>query len=95
MPKYAAGLRKTLQRKREPIVQQTQPAKTTYAETYYSEVTATAAKGRVVANGIPVTCILDSRAATSLITKSLMKALDLKISRPSKLVIVTANGSKV
>src|ERR1041384_7564905 len=59
MPKYAAGLRKSLQRKREPIVQQQQPTKTTYAETYYSEVTATAAKGRIIANGQPVTAILD------------------------------------
>ena len=42
-----------------------------------------------------MTGILDSRAATNIITKSLMNALRLKIDRPSKLVIVTANGSKV
>src|SRR5919205_1530614 len=44
MPKYATGLRKSLQRKWEPIVQQTQATGTTYAETYYSDVTTTAAK---------------------------------------------------
>jgi hypothetical protein len=58
-------------------------------------VIATAAKSLVTVKGQNITAILDSGAATSIITKTLMKELGLKINQPSKLVIVTANGTKV
>ena len=43
----------------------------------------------------PVTAIIDSGAATSIITHRLMKKLGYNISEPSKIVVVTTDGSKV
>ena len=43
----------------------------------------------------PVNAIIDSGAATSIITHKLMKKLGYQISAPSKVVIVTTNGAKV
>jgi hypothetical protein len=91
IPKYNSALRKCMQRKREPIEQKT----TTYAKGYTAGVVATAAKSLITVKGQSITAILDSGAATSIITKTLMKELGLKINQPSKLVIVTANGTKV
>jgi len=42
-----------------------------------------------------VTAIVDSGAATSIITKSLMKKLNYAPDQSSKLVIVTANGARI
>lgn len=43
----------------------------------------------------PVKAIIDSGAATSIITHKLAKRLGHKISAPSKIVVVTTDGSKV
>jgi hypothetical protein len=40
------------------------------------------------------TAIIDSGAATSIITKTLLDRLGYEINRPSKLIVVTANGSR-
>jgi len=42
-----------------------------------------------------ITVIIDTGAATSIISKKLMKKYDYKIDQPSNLIIVTANGSRV
>ena len=45
-------------------------------------------------NGRAQTAIVDSGAATSIITKALLNKLDCRIDRPSKLIVVTANGAR-
>ena len=42
----------------------------------------------------PITVVVDSGAATSIITSSLLEQLGYKSSGPSKVVIVTANGTR-
>src|SRR5215204_3740631 len=41
-----------------------------------------------------MTAIVDSGAATSIITKALLDRLGYKIDQPSKLIVVTANGAR-
>jgi len=43
--------------------------------------------------GNPVVAILDSGAAVSIITAKLMRKLGLQIQKPSKTIVVTANGN--
>ena len=38
--------------------------------------------------------MLDSGAAVSIITEKLRQQLGLKVNRPSKIVVITANGTK-
>ena len=45
-------------------------------------------------NGRAQTAIVDSGAATSIITKALLNKLNCRINRPSKLIVVTANGAR-
>ena len=42
-----------------------------------------------------MSAVVDSGAATSIMTKKLMDKLGYKINEPSKLTIVTANGSRI
>ena len=56
--------------------------------------TTTAAKVTLRINGRAQTAIVDSGAATSIITKALLNKLDCRIDRPSKLIVVTANGAR-
>jgi len=55
----------------------------------------TAAKCDLYVGKTPVTAVIDSGAATSIITRPLLKELGYQISGPSNMVIVTANGSRV
>src|ERR1044071_3346320 len=52
----------------------------------------TAAKITLRINGKVQTAIIDSGAATSIITKPLLSRLGYQVDKASKLVIVTANG---
>ena len=52
----------------------------------------TVAKCELYVRKTPVTAVVDSGAATSIITRPLLKELGYQISGPSNIVIVTANG---
>jgi predicted aspartyl protease len=88
-PKYRAELSKAVKRsynrkgEREANLVESDEDKTT-----------TAAKVTLRANGKVQTAIVDSGAATSIITKALLNKLNCKIDRPSKLIVVTANGAR-
>ena len=55
---------------------------------------STAAKVTLRINGKAQTAIIDSGAATSIITKPLLNRLGYKVDKTSKLVVVTANGAR-
>ena len=57
------------------------------------EEATTAAKVNLRVKGKVQTAIVNSGAATSIITKSLLDRLGLTIGCPSKLIVVTANGA--
>ena len=54
-----------------------------------------AAKCQVRIKNEPVYAILDSGAAICVITKGLADKLKLKITKPSRTIVVIANGTKV
>ncbi|GBB94651.1 hypothetical protein RclHR1_23990005 [Rhizophagus clarus] len=55
----------------------------------------TAARCELYIGKEPISTVIDSGAATSIITKSLMKQLGYQIDQPSNMVIVTTNGTRV
>ena len=83
-PKYRAGLQQAIRR------------------SYINEANlvendkndSTAAKITLRINGKAQTAIIDSGAATSIITKPLLNRLGYKVDKASKLVVVTANGAR-
>src|SRR3989440_311994 len=77
------GLATTLSQKKKAIFEKTNETNPT-----------TAAKLPLRINGRSQTAIVDSGAATSIITKALLNKLDCRIDRPSKLIVVTANGAR-
>lgn len=82
-PKYRSAVKKSVQRKRE-------------ANYIGNDNTATtAARCDVYINDEKLPAVIDSGAATSIMTKKLMKKLGYTIDQPSNLVIVTANGNRV
>ena len=88
IPKYRSGLIRAVKRTREK--------ETNYVEQFSDEEEQiTAAKCEVYIGKEPITAVIDSGAATSIITSSLLEFLGCKINRPSKMVIVTANRTKV
>ena len=82
-PKYRSAVRKSVQRRREA--------------NYIGEdsQTTTAARCDIYINNEKLSAVVDSGAATSIMTKKLMDKLGYKINEPSKLTIVTANGSRI
>src|ERR1044071_3874547 len=58
------------------------------------EEATTAAKIFLRVNHKPQTAIIDSGAATSIITKFLLDRLGFEIAKDSRLVVVTANGAR-
>src|SRR5256886_8427189 len=82
-PKYRSAVRKSVQRRREA--------------NYIGEdsQTTTAARCNIYINNEKLSAVIDSGAATSIMTKKLMDKLGYKINEPSKLTIVTANGSQI
>ena len=82
-PKYRSAVRKSVQRRREA--------------NYIGEdsQTTTTARCDIYINNERLFAVVDSGAATSIMTKKLMDKLGYKINEPSKLTIVTANGSQI
>ena len=86
IPKYRGGLAKSIRRTRK--------TEANYVSNDHSSHT-TAVRCNFHVDGVPVSVVIDSGAATSIMTHKLMKKLGYTIDRPSDLVVVTANGSKV
>jgi hypothetical protein len=84
IPKYRSAMLKSIRRKREANYLGHEAGNPT-----------TAARCEFHINGEPVSAVIDSGAATSIMTKKLMKKLGYSINSSSNLVIVTANGTKV
>src|SRR5436305_9796439 len=82
-PKYRSAVRKSVQRRREV--------------NYVGEdsQTTTAARCDIYINNKRLSAIINSRAAISIMTKKLMDKLGYKINEPSKLTIITTNGSQI
>src|SRR2546429_764124 len=89
IPKYRAGLRRAMQRTREKLDQEKEA---NFADS--DEENVTAAKCILRINGKAITAIVDSEATTSIMTKPLMKKLGYEPNRPSRIVVVTANGNR-
>ena len=89
IPKYRSGLAASVRRTRN----KDKEANANFVEA--NEHKTTAMKCEVYVGKEAVTAIVDSGAATSIITKSLMKKLNYAPDQSSKLVIVTANGARI
>ena len=89
IPKYRSGLAASVRRTRN----KNKEADTNYVDA--NEHKTTAMKCEILVGREAVTAVVDSGAATSIITKSLMKKLNYSPNKPSKLVIVTANGARI
>src|SRR3954447_6462071 len=86
-PKYRAGMRQAVKRS------YVQEKEANLAESDEDDST-TAAKVTLRIAGKAQTAIIDSGAATSIITKALLDRLGYEVNKPSKLVVVTANGAR-
>src|SRR5439155_20692545 len=86
IPKYLLGMRKAMQRSRE------RESEAHYADS--DEENVTAAKCILRINGKTIIAIVNSEAATSIMTKPFMKKLGYESNRPSRIVVVTANGNR-
>src|SRR5581483_6356928 len=84
---YRAGLQRATRRS------QSREKEANFAGSDDDETT-TAAKVNLRINGKAQTAIVDSGAATSIITKTLLDRLEFEVDSPSKLVVVTANGAR-
>jgi hypothetical protein len=89
-PKYRAGLQRAAKRS----YTRNEESEANYLGSDDDETT-TAAKVTLRIDGRAQTAIVDSGAATSIITKSLANRLGYNINRPSKIVVVTANGARI
>ena len=59
------------------------------------EEQTTAAKCEIYIGKTPISAVVDSGAATSIITKAMLDQLGLNIDQPSNMIIVTANGTRI
>jgi hypothetical protein len=84
IPTYRRGLQQMMRRTREANY----IGQDTVAQT-------TAAKCKMYVGKAPVEVIIDSGAATSIITKSMLDMLGYPITNSSNLVIITANGNRI
>src|SRR4051794_280609 len=82
-PKYRSAVKKSVQRKREA--------------NYVKEDSQTTIATRcdIYINNERLSAVINSEAATSIMTKKLMDKLGYKINELSKLTIITANGSRI
>ena len=90
IPKYRSGLVRAMRRTREREANYVD-----HSESEDENDQFTAAKCEIYIGKEPVTAVVDSGAATSIITDTLLNHLKQRINQPSKMVIVTANGSRV
>ena len=89
IPKYRSGMQKATRRYREPFDKEREA---NLAES--DEEHATAAKCNLRVNGKAISVIVDSGAATNIMTRPLMNRLGCQVSKPSRIVVVVANGDK-
>jgi hypothetical protein len=89
IPKYRSGMQKATRRYREPFDKEREA---NLAES--DEEHATAAKCTLRVNGKTTSVIVDSGAATNIMTRPLMNRLGCQVSGPSRIVVVVANGDK-
>ena len=87
LPRYRSGMQKAMRRSRDKLTREANFVGTD------SEAT-TAAKCTIRIAGQAQTAIVDSGAATSIITKNLLARIGYSIDRPSKIIVVTANGAR-
>jgi hypothetical protein len=87
LPKYRSGMQQALRRKRDKT------AETNMAESDEDETTTATKCTLRIASKACTAIIDDSGAATSIITRPLLEKLGYEVNRPSKLIVVTANGS--
>ena len=87
IPKYRSGLVQAVRRSREKDAKEANLVESDGEPT-------TAAKCTLRIGQKAQTAIVDSGAATSIITKSLLDRLGLVINRSSKMIVVTANGAR-
>ena len=87
--KYRAGLQKAVRRSHN---KETDERKANFAKSSEDETT-TAAKVILRVNRKAQTAIVDSEAATSIITKALLNCFEYKADKPFKLIVVTANSA--
>ena len=90
LPKYRAGIQRATRRSREKGQDKEKEANFVGSD----DEPTTAAKCTLRVNGKVINVVIDSGAATSIITKTLLDQLNLDIDRNSKLVVVTANGDR-
>jgi len=90
IPKYRSGMMKAMRRTREQL-NQDKEKEANYVGS--DEEPTTAAKCTLRIHGKIISAIVDSEAVMSIMTKPLMQRLGFKISRPSKIIVITANGS--
>src|SRR5436305_223409 len=83
IPKYRSAMLQSVRRKREVNYTSSEDTPQT-----------TAARCIMKIDGQPVSVVIDSGAAASIITKQLMRKLGYEIDRSSKLVIIAVNGNK-
>src|SRR5215216_3674649 len=84
-PKYRSELIQGLEEREAHYVKQTRQ----------EDLVPTAARCDMYLNDQPITVIINTEAATNIISKKLIKKYDYKIDQPSNLIIVIANGSRV
>ena len=87
LPKYRAGMQQAVRRS------YIKEKEANLAESDEDDST-TAAKVTLRIKCKAQIAIVDSGAATSIITKALLDRLGYKVDKPSKLVVVTANGAR-
>ena len=90
IPKYRSGLIKAVRRTREKDPKDSREANLADSD---GELTS-AAKCTLRVARQAVTAIIDSGAATCIITKPLLDKLGYNINRNSKMLVLTANGAK-
>jgi hypothetical protein len=88
LPKYRSGLNRATRRHRERL------AKANMLGSDDNNEPTTAAKCTLRIEGRTHTAVVDSGAATSIITRPLLDRFEKNINRPSKLIVVTANGTR-
>ena len=90
IPRYRSGLARAVRRSREKANNETKEANLVESD----DEPTSAAKCTLRIGQKAQTAIIDSGAATSIITRALVEKLGYEINRPSKMIVVTANSAR-
>ena len=90
IPKYRSGLARAVRHSRERATDETKEANLVESD----DEPTSAAKCTLRIGQKAQTAIIDSGAATSIMTKALAEKLGYNMNRSSKMVVVTANGAR-